>query len=115
MARSKERRRWSPGEAEGVLEQWKGSGLPLARFARQQGYGVQRLQWWKGKLAKQPSAMARFVPVELSSSPSAAAIGAPASGWIEIALPEGIRLRVADSADPRTVAQLVAALQEARC
>jgi len=115
MARSQERRRWSPGEAQGVLEQWKRSGLPLARFARQQGYGVQRLQWWKGRLAKQPSAIARFVPVELSPGPSVGATRAPWSGWIEIALPEGIRMRVAQDADPRSVAQMVAALREARC
>jgi hypothetical protein len=115
MTRSKERRRWSPSDAQGVLEEWRRSGFSLARFARQQGYGIQRLQWWKGKLAKQPSAMTRFVPVELALSPSTSAMRGQASGWIEIALPEGIRLRVADSADPRTVAQLVAALREARC
>jgi hypothetical protein len=98
---SQQRRRWSAGEAQDVLEQWKRSGLSLARFARQQGYGVQRLQWWKGKLAKQPSTIARFVPVELSPGPIASGVRGPASGWIEIALPEGIRLRVADSATPR--------------
>jgi len=84
--------RWSASEAQGVLEQWKRSGLAMARFARQQGYGVQRLQWWKRKLAMHPSASARFVPVELSPGPSAGLMRAGASGWIDIALPEGIRV-----------------------
>jgi hypothetical protein len=34
---------------------------------------------------------------------------------MEIALPEGIRVRVSEGTDPRSVARMVAALRELRC
>jgi len=33
-----------------VLKEWRASGLPLGRFARQRGLGAERLRWWKKRL-----------------------------------------------------------------
>jgi hypothetical protein len=46
-------RRWKPAEAREVLQAWRKSGLTLAEFARKQGVGAWRLQWWKQRLAEQ--------------------------------------------------------------
>lgn len=43
-------RQWKPDEAKSALAALRESGLPLATFARQQGYSAQRLRWWKGRL-----------------------------------------------------------------
>ncbi len=118
MARDWVGKRWTPAEAQGVLSEWKRSGLPLARFARQRGYGPQRLQWWKGKLAvsagTERARMPRFVPVELSA-PMPAVASERTPRWIEIALPEGVRLRVPEGVEAGSVGRLVAALRESAC
>jgi hypothetical protein len=118
MARDRGSKRWTPAEARGVLDEWKRSGLPLARFARQRGYGPQRLQWWKGQLelrcASARPPLARFVPVELAA-PTAPRVAERAPSWIEIALPDGVRLRVPEAVDARSVGRLVAALRGPAC
>jgi hypothetical protein len=113
VVRGRGRGRWTPAEARSVLEAWRRSGLPLARFARHRGYGVQRLRWWKGKLAKQ-AAGARFVPVELAPA-IRGAVSMSAPGRIEIVLADGLQVRASERVDPRAIARLIAALREASC
>ena len=119
MARDRVGRRWTAVEAQGALDEWRRSGLSLARFARHRGYGPQRLQWWKGRLegrsvAERPR-MPGFVPVEVEAAVPSWAASARTPSWIEIALPEGVRLRVPEGVDARAVGRLIAALREAAC
>lgn len=117
MARSRDGKRWTPAEARGVLEEWKRSGLPLTRFAKQRGYGPQRLQWWKGKLEARSASsvgLPRFVPVELPAMSLDAGSTRTGSG-IEIALPGGVRLRASEGVDARWIGRLVVSLREAGC
>ena len=52
MANTRSRRRWTAAEAEGVVEAWRASGQSMRAFARQRGFDVQRLGWWKKRLAE---------------------------------------------------------------
>ena len=119
MTRDRAWRRWTAVEAQGVLDEWKRSGLSLTRFARQRGYGPARLQWWKGKLevrsVTERPRMPRFVPADVAVPIAASAAWARTSSWIEIALPDGVRLRVSEGADAMAVGRLIAALREAAC
>lgn len=73
---------WSPEEAQGVLAEWRASGLPLGRFARQRGLGAERLRWWKKRLGewseKAGGEERALVPMVLSEPiPAVAARTAP--------------------------------------
>ena len=114
MVRGRYGKRWTTAEAQGVLEQWKRSGLPLARFAKQQGYVPERLRWWKLKLERGSATLLRFVPVELPASASAA-VSARTTSPIEILVPGGVRLLVPEAVEVGAVARLVAALRAASC
>ena len=114
MGRIRDRKRWTASEARGVLEQWKRSGLPLASFAKQQGYVPERLRWWKLRLEHGRATPPRFVPVELPvATPAAGA--ARTTSPIEILVPGGVRLLVPEAVEVGVVARLVMALREASC
>ena len=73
-------RRWSAIDARYVLELWKASGEPLARFARRIMIGHERLRWWSKRLqgiapnrehpTKAGSELASFVPVVVKTEPA---------------------------------------------
>lgn len=114
MARERGGKRWTAAEAQGVLGQWKRSGLPLATFAKQQGYGPERLRWWKLKRERGSATLPRFVPVDLQASRSAI-VSTRTTSSIEILVPGGVRLLVPEAVEAGVVARLVAALREASC
>jgi transposase-like protein len=97
------RTRWTANHAQEILGLWKTSGLSLQRFAKQQGVQVQRLYRWKHLLEK-PVAEA-FVEVPLKSHSKQA---------VDVVLPDGVVVRVCESADVPLAVELVCALARHR-
>lgn len=87
-------KQWKPDEAREVLTQWKKSGLPLATFARQQGFSKTRLRWWRARLSEwntpAEATESRLVPAVVTHVPSAAAV--------VVHVPSGVSIEVADAA-----------------
>ena len=93
-------RQWTAEEARTALSELSRSGASLRDYARSKGVSVNRLLYWRKRLAQaRPPA---FVAVTLP--PPAAPRGA-----IEI-LMGGVTVRVPDEGDPERVAGLVNAL-----
>jgi len=69
-------RQWKLDEAKQALTALCESGLPLATFARREGYSAQRLRWWKGRLGDchgSPEQTAVLVPAIVTGLATAAA------------------------------------------
>jgi len=110
-ASSPRRRRWRIAEARSVLAALASSGLSLPEFASQKGLEPERLRRWQRRLARdrRPAGTARPAPpavIELRPSPNLRPVES-----IEIALPSGVTLRVAETIDPAALARLVTALE----
>ena len=45
-------KRWNAAVAQKVLDEYSASGLTLTAFARTCGVNLQRLSWWRKRLAK---------------------------------------------------------------
>lgn len=91
---------WSPEEAQGVLAEWRASGMPLGRFARQRGLGAERLRWWKKRLGEWSEKAGggeerALVPMVLSE-PVPAVTASKAS--VVVRVPGGTVVEVADPA-----------------
>jgi transposase len=91
------------------VERWQRSGLRAADFARRDGCDAKQLTWWKWRLGREATTVPTFVPVTV------VARGVPpderhAGFAIEVALPSGIRLRVARGVDEVTLSRVVRAL-----
>ena len=99
------RRRWSSDDARAALAAWAASGLSQAAFARREGLDVQRLRMWKRKLGDVVGARA-FVEVVSPRS--------QAPTPIDVILPSGIIVRVADTVDVVALDRIVEALAS-RC
>lgn len=100
-------RQWSPEEAQEVLAEWRASGLPLGRFARQRGQSAERLRWWKKRLGEwngetAGAQKAALVPVVVSAPAPAMAVAAtktaaavvvrvPGGTVVEVAEPEAVK------------------------
>lgn len=97
---------WTPAIARDVLTALDRSGASAAQFARTHGLSVQRLRYWRARVATTATTAApeiTFVPIATTS-------GAPAQ--IEIAL-GGVALRLREDVDPEHLARIVAALVRA--
>jgi hypothetical protein len=57
--------RWTEADARRVSSEWRAVGGSLEAFARRNGFGAQRLQWWVKRLGlkDQGAPRASFVPV----------------------------------------------------
>jgi hypothetical protein len=108
--REAKRRFWAA-----LVARYEGSGESRRAFAAQAGVGLAIFQYWLYKLRREGDAKVvrepakpevRLVPVTLRGRPAA-----PARLELRVA---GARLRVPVGADPTYVAQLAAALHEAR-
>lgn len=73
-----------------MVEAWRGSGLPLATFARERGLSAERIRWWRQRLGgwgrRSGEERAQLVPAVVAELPPARAatagvsvIGAPAN------------------------------------
>ena len=90
MASARNTRRWTATEAERVLEAWRGSGQSMSAFARGRGFDVQRLAWWRKRLAEWGSAAERRVDF------APAVVSAGGSPRVSVHLDDGIRIEVAE-------------------
>ena len=93
--------RWTEEQARSALQELAQSGLSVAKFAERKGVSVQRIAYWKRRLAdaKHPS----FVSVDLSAA------DAGAGARIEVVL-DGVMVRVREDLDAERVAGLIGAL-----
>jgi len=95
------------------LARYKGSGLSLERFARQQGIRVGRLHYWlyqrhRPKPAKLSGAAPVFQEVKVAAFP-------PGLGhWAaEVSLPTGVTVRLSAAAAPAWIGGVVKELRRA--
>ena len=94
----KTRRRWTPIEARAALSALAASGLSQSAFAAREGLDPQRLRGWRHKLGES------FPPAFVEVCPRAAE-------RVEIVLPSGLVLRVAESIDAVALRRLIGALE----
>ena len=92
-------RQWTAVKAQQVLADWKGTGLPLATFARQRGLDGSRLRWWKTRLGDwggdvSPARAPAFIPAVVREVVETANASAP----VTVRLPGGVVVEVADPA-----------------
>lgn len=99
------RPRWGAEEARAALADLDASGLSIAMFAKREGLVAERLYNWRRKLAGSGAPAAPAVDfVEIS----ARACGS--GGRVEVVLPSGVMLRVAETIEPAALVRLVTAL-----
>jgi transposase-like protein len=99
----KKSRRWSAEDARAALERLRRSGLSTAAFAQREGLSAKRLYLWQQRLKqKQKATFIEVVAPALSEQ------------RLEVALPCGIIVRLAEASHPEKVAELVAALERRR-
>lgn len=101
--RTTKRTRWTANDAQEILDLWKTSGLSLQRFAKQQGVQVQRLHRWRQLLGRPVAEAFVEVPLESNSKPA-----------VEVVLPDGVVVRVCESAGVPLAVELVDALARHR-
>lgn len=89
MSRGARDRRWTPEQARAVLEKIERRGIPVKRFAEENGIGVERLYRWRQRLERsrgRRSSPPKFAEVTIRPTVSSTAI--------EIELSGSVRLRV---------------------
>jgi hypothetical protein len=97
------RRRWTTVEARAALAALASSGLSQRAFATREGLDTQRLGVWRRKLGVAVTA----------PPPSFVEVRPRAAERIELVLPSGVTLRVAESIDAALLRHLVDALDRA--
>jgi transposase len=106
VVRVERRRRWSDDEKLAILKETTQPGAIMSVVARRYGIGTGQLYTWRRQLLQ--SAMAGFVPVELTSSAPPAQ--SSESGRIEISRPGGFTVsidRLVDRAALKLVLEVV--------
>lgn len=91
---------WNEQEARAALEELSRSGVSVAKFAQARGVSVQRIFYWRKRLAQSEGPPMTFVPV---------AVSGPAGSHIEI-VAGPVTLRVREDLDVRQLAHIVEAL-----
>jgi hypothetical protein len=110
-ARPWARARWTPGDAQRVLEAWRASGLELSAWCRREGVEYERVRRWRSQLGVRsrraaPSSAATFLPVRVvGSDPS------PEGPSFELDLSRGMRLHVPPQFDERSLTRLLSVLE----
>jgi transposase-like protein len=92
------RRRWTIANAQTVVTALKASGLSVAAFAERERLDPQRVYFWKRRLEKGLSKPAVPAFIEVRRHP-------PEVRHVEIALPSGRIVRVAESIATVTIAK----------
>ena len=98
----KTRSRWTAEEGRAALAALASSGLSQRAFAAREGLDPQRLRLWRRRLGEQ-------------AAPSFVEVRARGIERVEIVLPSGVVLRVAETIDAFALGRLVGALAEAPC
>jgi transposase len=104
-ARQHRRQRWTSEQARTVLSSLRESGLSPGAFAAREGVDVKRLYWWRQRLGggSAPGAGARptaFIELRGMAPPA----------MVEVVLPSGLTLRVAETIDGAALRRLVEAV-----
>src|SRR5918995_3367299 len=87
------------------VEAWRDSGQSRGEYCAAHGLSRQTFGWWTWRLDRQgrpapADTAAHFLPVEIAEVPDPDAGGAaPVEARIEIALPDGVRVRVGRGVD----------------
>ena len=85
---------WTAESAERELRAWSASGLSLAAYARERGFRVQRLHWWRKRLAARGRRRPEAAPQEPVFVP---AIVRSTTAPLLLHGPGGVRLEIADT------------------
>ncbi len=83
---------------------WSRSGLTAADYAKRHGLNPGTFSWWRTELRRERSVSPGLTLVPVTMAP------ARADHVIEVALPDGVVVRVSEQSDLARVAQLVRAL-----
>ena len=106
------RRRWSRADKERLVGETLEPGVTVTEVARRHDLDRALLYRWRQELGVvRTSDPAGFLPVEVAASAIGAAPEAGASpGRMEIALPDGVRIRVDRSVDADALLRVLCAL-----
>ena len=117
------RRRWSVEEKLRIVSESLMPDMPVSAVARRHGVRSNLLFKWRrqGAFGPLPDSGPSFVPIRLMPEPPSSPLEAPpgslageaADRMVEIALPNGCRLRVSAEIDGRALRRLVTALKAA--
>ena len=105
-SRVRAQRNWTESDARQALLELTSTGETVAAFAKRRGVSVQRVYWWKQRVAPSGELATKFVAVAL---PQTARPSAASACSIEVVI-GNVVLRVRETHDAEYVARLVAAL-----
>ena len=92
FARARQSAYWREPEARAALAAYAASGEPLETFCRRHGVGVQRLRWWRQRLADVGAPVGAappgFVAVQVVAGPAASIEVVGAGAWV-VRVPPG--------------------------
>jgi transposase len=96
------------------VKQWATSGLDAAAFAKREHINAKRLVWWRWKLRSsaalhRPPDSVQFLPVRVVETATAMTNSAVP---LEIALPNGLLVRIPPGFDPATLARVLSIASE---
>lgn len=100
---------WREADARVLIESWRSSGEPLARFAKRYGVERKRLARWLTRLQEAAPEPLTLHPVRLMGRPGA---GSSGGTGIEIELAEGLRVRVPHGFAVEDLRRVLAVLAE---
>lgn len=114
------RAHWKRSDAERVVEDWRGSGLSMAEFARRHHLGLHRIHWWRDRTLREDPVQgepvgARLVPAVVRRAPLIALDVGSKEPAVAVVV-DGVRVELssAHDTDPRWLAALVSALRGER-
>ena len=116
IMRGERRRRWSPEQKQAIVAE-SVSAQSITAVAQKHGIGTGLLYTWRHQLLTRRSGEAAgFARVEVISEPprlaGPIASSAPATGLIEIVLPDGASIRVDAQVDEPALRRVLAALDK---
>ena len=97
--------RWTAAEAEALLADCRGRGLPLTVYCRRRRIGYERLRRWRGKLECAREGPLALAPVRVVAAPPPST-----SGRMELRLGDGRRVRLGADFDPEALSRLLQVL-----
>jgi transposase-like protein len=104
-------RRWTTEDAHEVIAALERSGQPVSLFASEHGLDAQRLYLWRRRLGKAEAITFQELVVRPEER-TALRVGDEAGERVEVVLPCGVVLRVAETIDAKVLRRLVGALSD---
>jgi hypothetical protein len=91
---------WTDDDARRVLAAWERTTEPLAAFAREHGFGVNRLYWWRKRFAREPAQPPQLVPALVIRQEEVSVV---------VRLANNVSIEIAN-ASPRVIVELISEL-----